>query len=353
MVELKKCANHSWLIKPPEEDEIADRTDDADTRIDKILKGSGKMMLLDKLLRRLKDTGHRVLIFSQMVRMLDVIGEYMALRRFKFQRLDGGIRGDLRTRAMEHFNAEGSEDFAFLLSTRAGGLGINLATADTVIIFDSDWNPQNDLQAQARAHRIGQKNTVNIYRFVSAGSMEEDVVERAKKKMGLDHLVIQRMDTSGRTVLSKGSKNDASKAIPFDKNEINLILKFGAEELFKENEDDGAEPECDIDLILSRAETAQDAPTSQSDELLSAFKVADFNLDEDKLWDDIIPSDQRIKLVEEESVQLGERKAKVKSLKDISSEDDKEDDDSGENTFLYSINYTIMSQSDDKVKFLI
>ena len=146
MVELKKCANHSWLIKPPEEDEIADRTDDADTRIDKILKGSGKMMLLDKLLRRLKDTGHRVLIFSQMVRMLDVIGEYMALRRFKFQRLDGGIRGDLRTRAMEHFNAEGSEDFAFLLSTRAGGLGINLATADTVIIFDSDWNPQNDLQ---------------------------------------------------------------------------------------------------------------------------------------------------------------------------------------------------------------
>ena len=130
-------------------------------------------------------------------------------------------------------------------------------------------------------------------------------------------------------------------------------MKFGAEELFKENEDDGAEPECDIDLILSRAETAQDAPTSQSDELLSAFKVADFNLDEDKLWDDIIPSDQRIKLVEEESVQLGERKAKVKSLKDISSEDDKEDDDSGENTFLYSINYTIMSQSDDKVKFLI
>ena len=337
MVELKKCANHSWLIKPPEEDEIADRTDDADTRIDKILKGSGKMMLLDKLLRRLKDTGHRVLIFSQMVRMLDVIGEYMALRRFKFQRLDGGIRGDLRTRAMEHFNAEGSEDFAFLLSTRAGGLGINLATADTVIIFDSDWNPQNDLQAQARAHRIGQKNTVNIYRFVSAGSIEEDVIERAKKKMVLDHLVIQRMDTSGRTVLSKGSKNDASKAIPFDKNEINQILKFGAEELFKENEDDGAEPECDIDLILSRAETAQDAPTSQSDELLSAFKVADFNLDEDKLWDDIIPSDQRIKLVEEESVQLGERKAKVKSLKDISSEDDKEDDDSGENTFFYKV----------------
>ena len=116
------------------------------------------------------DTGHRVLIFSQMVRMLDVIGEYMALRRFKFQRLDGGIRGDLRTRAMEHFNAEGSEDFAFLLSTRAGGLGINLATADTVIIFDSDWNPQNDLQVRVRRtsnkfFEFSKKITMKNYSF--------------------------------------------------------------------------------------------------------------------------------------------------------------------------------------------
>ena len=81
-----------------------------------------------------------------MVRMLDLLGDYLTLRRFPFQRLDGGIRGDLRKAALDHFNAEGSPDFCFLLSTRAGGLGINLATADTVIIFDSDWNPQNDLQ---------------------------------------------------------------------------------------------------------------------------------------------------------------------------------------------------------------
>ena len=269
MIELKKCSNHAWLIKDPDDiDELEQKS--AEERIDRILKGSGKMMLLDKLLRRLKDTGHRVLIFSQMVRMLDVIGEYMTLRRFQFQRLDGGIRGDLRTRAMEHFNAPDSEDFAFLLSTRAGGLGINLATADTVIIFDSDWNPQNDLQAQARAHRIGQKNTVNIYRLVSASSIEEDIIERAKKKMVLDHLVIQRMDTSGRTVLSK--KSDASKTIPFDKNEINQILKFGAEELFKNEEDEENEPECDIDLILQRAETTTgEAPQTQ--EWLTLFLI--------------------------------------------------------------------------------
>merc|ERR1712228_265693 len=160
-------------------------------RLEKLLRGSGKLLLLDKLLVRLQETGHRVLIFSQMVRMLDVLSEYLEIRRFPFQRLDGGIKGELRKNAIEHFNAEGSQDFCFLLSTRAGGLGIYLATADTVIIFDSDWNPQNDLQAQARAHRIGQKGQVNVYRFVTSKSVEEDIIERAKKKMVLDHLVIQ------------------------------------------------------------------------------------------------------------------------------------------------------------------
>ena len=82
----------------------------------------------------------------QMVRMLDILAEYMSLRGFQFQRLDGSTKAELRQQAMDHFNAPGSDDFCFLLSTRAGGLGINLATADTVIIFDSDWNPQNDLQ---------------------------------------------------------------------------------------------------------------------------------------------------------------------------------------------------------------
>ncbi len=128
-----------------------------------------------------------------------------------FQRLDGSIRGETRKQAMDHFNAEGSTDFCFLLSTRAGGLGLNLATADTVIIFDSDWNPQNDLQAQARAHRIGQKKQVSVYRLVTKQSVEEDIVERAKQKMVLDHLVIQRMDTTGKTVLSKGGFSSSAR----------------------------------------------------------------------------------------------------------------------------------------------
>ena len=119
--------------------------------------------------------------------------------------MDGTTRGDIRKQALDHFNEKDSPDFCFLLSTRAGGLGINLATADTVIIFDSDWNPQNDLQAMARAHRIGQTRQVSVYRLVTKSSVEEDIVERAKKKMVLDHLVIQRMDTTGKTVLNRGN----------------------------------------------------------------------------------------------------------------------------------------------------
>lgn len=307
MMELKKCCNHATLIRPVDDLTHLDP-------LQRVIRGSGKLLLLDKLLCRLRETGHRVLIFSQMVRMLDILGEYLTLRRFPYQRLDGSIRGELRKQALEHFNADGSPDFCFLLSTRAGGLGINLATADTVVIFDSDWNPQNDLQAQARAHRIGQKNQVNIYRLVTKGSVEEDIIERAKQKMVLDHLVIQRMDTTGRTILSKGNAATSSTT-PFNKEELAAILKFGAEELFKE-EDGGEEPQVDIDEILTRAETREEGPSTAGDELLSAFKVASFNFNEEeeetvmsvessknekeKDWEEIIPESERMKIEEEE-----------------------------------------------------
>merc|ERR1719195_1082884 len=311
VVELKKCCNHAYLTKPPDDREAGVTKEE---QLEKILRGSGKLLLLDKLLVRLQETGHRVLIFSQMVRMLDVLSEYLEIRRFPFQRLDGSIKGEVRRNAIEHFNAEGSQDFCFLLSTRAGGLGINLATADTVIIFDSDWNPQNDLQAMARAHRIGQKDQVNVYRLVTKSSVEEDIIERAKKKMVLDHLVIQRMDTSGRTVLGAAGGSDKNGQ-PFSKEELSSILKFGAEELFKEDEDkDDAkeEPACDIDEILRRAETRAEEQNEDDDDLMSGFKVASFSVDEDsavasaksggiqKLWDEIIPTKIRDELVEEE-----------------------------------------------------
>ncbi|KAJ6619823.1 hypothetical protein lerEdw1_014913 [Lerista edwardsae] len=237
VMELKKCCNHCYLIKPPEENE----RENSQELLLSLIRSSGKLILLDKLLSRLRERGNRVLIFSQMVRMLDILAEYLAIKHYPFQRLDGSIKGEIRKQALDHFNADSSEDFCFLLSTRAGGLGINLASADTVVIFDSDWNPQNDLQAQARAHRIGQKKQVNIYRLVTKGTVEEEIIERAKKKMVLDHLVIQRMDTTGRTVLDNSSGRSNSN--PFNKEELTAILKFGAEDLFKELEGEESEPQ--------------------------------------------------------------------------------------------------------------
>ncbi|KAG8145171.1 hypothetical protein E2320_013542, partial [Naja naja] len=281
-----------------------------------LIRSSGKLILLDKLLSRLRARGNRVLIFSQMVRMLDILAEYLTIKHYPFQRLDGSIKGEIRKQALDHFNAEGSEDFCFLLSTRAGGLGINLASADTVVIFDSDWNPQNDLQAQARAHRIGQKKQVNIYRLVTKGTVEEEIIERAKKKMVLDHLVIQRMDTTGRTVLDNSS--DRSNTNPFNKEELTAILKFGAEDLFKEPEGEESEPqEMDIEEILRLAETRENEPsTSATDELLSQFKVQAQKRSSklcynrrgrsrggrktQKEWENIIPEEQRKKVEEEE-----------------------------------------------------
>lgn len=201
-MEFKKAANHPYLFDGAEVP-----TQSREAQLRGLITNSGKMILLDKLLDRLKKGGHRVLVFSQMVRLLDILSDYCTLRNHLHQRLDGSVGSEARKKAIERFNAPDSADFIFLLSTRAGGLGINLETADTVIIFDSDWNPQNDLQAMARAHRIGQTKTVNVYRFVSKDSIEEDVIERAKRKMVLAHLLINRMDALGHGVMQQELKN--------------------------------------------------------------------------------------------------------------------------------------------------
>lgn len=307
IVDLKKCCNHPFLFDSAREEYQA-TTGVSEDIISNLVVTSGKMVLLDKLLSRLKETGHRVLIFSQMVRVLDIISEYMNRKGYRHQRLDGSTPSQKRHQAMDRFNAPDSPDFAFLLSTRAGGLGINLATADTVLLFDSDWNPQNDLQAMARAHRIGQKDSVNIYRFVTGSSVEEDILDRAKSKMVLDHLVIQKMDTSGRTVLGKNSDNSSAAvgAKLFNKDELAAILKFGAEDLFKDDKEKGGDGSTkkdgttmtdeDLDAILARAEEIEhQTEGGGSDDLLSSFKVATFKQDEDDaaFWDRLIPDHER------------------------------------------------------------
>ncbi|KAF3764970.1 hypothetical protein M406DRAFT_260476 [Cryphonectria parasitica EP155] len=299
MMELKKISNHPYMFHGVEE-----RVLNGSTRREDGIKGlitsSGKMMLLDQLLTKLRKDGHRVLIFSQMVKMLDILGDYLRIRGYQFQRLDGTIPAGPRRMAINHFNAEGSDDFCFLLSTRAGGLGINLMTADTVIIYDSDWNPQADLQAMARAHRIGQKKPVSVYRLVAKQTIEEEVVKRARNKLFLEYLTIQAGVTDEGKALreqfkDRGLKVDEAKTAE----DIQMILKMRSQNLFEQSGNQEKLEQLDIDAILEQAEETK---TAVDDKLnLSTggidwdnwMQVTDVKVDETALdWDQIIPADQ-------------------------------------------------------------
>ncbi|KIO28601.1 hypothetical protein M407DRAFT_6651 [Tulasnella calospora MUT 4182] len=157
-----------------------------------LVDNAGKMVILDKLLTSMKEKGSRVLIFSQMSRMLDILEDYCMYRSYGYCRIDGSTGHEDRIAAIDEYNKPGSEKFIFLLTTRAGGLGINLTSADIVVLYDSDWNPQADLQAMDRAHRIGQTKQVVVFRFITEGSVEERMQERAAQKLRLDQLVIQQ-----------------------------------------------------------------------------------------------------------------------------------------------------------------
>ena len=161
-MQLRKVCNHPFLFF--DEDQREEQRQEAPSHL---WRASGKFELLDRILPKLKAMGHRVLIFSQMVQLMNLLEEYFQARGFTHLRLDGNTKGEDRGELLRVFNEADSSYFIFMLSTRAGGLGLNLQTADTVILFDSDWNPQIDLQAMARAHRIGQKNEVRVLRRVS------------------------------------------------------------------------------------------------------------------------------------------------------------------------------------------
>ncbi len=302
MMELKKASNHPFMFPAAEDRLIA-----ADARRDEVLRAlvtsSGKMMLLDQLLTKLKRDGHRVLIFSQMVKMLDILGDYMDFRGHTYQRLDGTIAAGPRRIAIDHFNAPESSDFCFLLSTRAGGLGINLMTADTVIIFDSDWNPQADLQAMARAHRIGQVKPVSVYRLVSKETVEEEILERARNKLMLEFLTIQQGVTDKETQ----ARRNALVGEPGSTSEISRILKKRGQKMFEQTDNQKKLEELDLDAVLNSAEDYEVEQPDGTDadggeEFLKSFDFVDVKVDE-LSWEDIIPKEHIERIQKEEQEQ--------------------------------------------------
>ncbi|GAA5904621.1 uncharacterized protein JCM6883_003843 [Sporobolomyces salmoneus] len=232
VMQLRKCCNHPYLFDGAEPGPPF-------TTDEHLVEAAGKMLVLDKLLKAMKAKGSRVLIFSQMSRVLDILEDYCLFREYKYCRLDGGTAHEDRMEQIDAYNQPGSEKFIFLLTTRAGGLGINLVSADVVVLYDSDWNPQADLQAMDRAHRIGQTKQVYVFRFVTENAVEEKVLERAAQKLRLDQLVIQQ----GRSQPSTKTAN---------KDDLVDMIQHGAEKII--NSKESMSVEDDIDDIIRRGE---------------------------------------------------------------------------------------------------
>nr|CCA15572.1 CHROMODOMAIN HELICASE DNA BINDING putative [Albugo laibachii Nc14] len=294
MMELRKCCNHPFLIKGVEQREI-ERLEkqegiplhqkEAQAR-ELLVTSSGKLILLDKLLPLLEKGGHRVLIFSQFKIMLDILQDYLSLRGFKFERIDGNITGNERQAAIDRYCGTSNQAFVMLISTRAGGVGINLTAADTVIIYDSDWNPQNDLQAQARCHRIGQTKSVKIYRLLTSKTYELQMFHQASIKLGLDQVVLGGMQDTSDNSASKQKKIVGKKTSGMSKDEIENLLKYGAYDIFNELKDGHAEAaskrfgEESIHKILERSTRIIHDPNANAKDgkrkLMSSFSKATF-----------------------------------------------------------------------------
>ena len=309
-IELRKVCLHPYLIDGAEDKIIAEKQAVTPHELlDCMIRSSGKLILLDKLLPKLKANGNRVLIFSQMTRLLDILEDYLNGSGYSFLRIDGAVKGSSRQQLIDRFNAEGSDIFIFLLCTRAGGQGITLNAADTVIIFDSDWNPQNDLQAQARCHRIGQKKIVKVYRLLTKGTYEEVMFEAASKKLGLGHAILDKEKTK--------------------ENEIDKLLRQGAYHILNDVEEENFGEE-DIDQILSRSRVMRFQDEEGSSFAKANFDVQDadntVDLEDPDFWKKMLPQQEK----EEPEADQTEEEGYMRTRKRVQPQqiiDDEPDDD--------------------------
>jgi chromodomain-helicase-DNA-binding protein 4 len=217
LMQLRKCLCHPFVFNQS----IEERELDHQVTHKNLVEASSKLQLLELLLPKLQERGHRVLIFSQFLDMLNVVEDFLEGMSLPYQRLDGQINSLEKQKRIDEFNAPSSPLFAFLLSTRAGGVGINLATADTVIILDPDFNPHQDIQAISRAHRIGQTKKVLCFQLMTRNSAEEKIMQIGRKKMALDEVVINQLDEED-----------------VEERDMESILKYGMEELFNDDNSD-------------------------------------------------------------------------------------------------------------------
>ncbi|KAL7623461.1 hypothetical protein AAE478_007143 [Parahypoxylon ruwenzoriense] len=236
LADLRQCLCHPFCFSG----DVEDKNVDEQQMQRNLIAASPKLMLLENMLPKLREGGHRVLIFSQFLRCLDIIEDFLNGLGLRHGRIDGNMSALKKQKQIDAFNAPDSPLFAMLLSTRAGGVGINLATADTVIIYDPDWNPHQDIQAISRAHRIGQREKVLCFQLMTKNTVEEQIMQIGKRKMALDHALIESLDAD----------SDANE-------DLESILKRGAEELFSDKKDNDKDKitydPASVDRLLDRS----------------------------------------------------------------------------------------------------
>lgn len=253
LVQLRKCLCHPFIYNK----DIEEQTQDPALAHKHLVEASGKLQLLKLMLPKLRERGHRVLIFSQFLENLDIVEDFLSFMELKYCRLDGKLTSRQKQQQIDAFNAPNSPYFAFLLSTRSGGVGINLATADTVIIMDPDFNPKQDMQALSRAHRIGQKNIVLVFHMTTRSSVEEKIMQKGKKKLALDHVLIERMEDDE------------------DEEDLESILRHGAAALF--DDDESADVHYDSESIDKLLDRSQVEKTEQINSGTAAATEPQFN----------------------------------------------------------------------------
>lgn len=275
IMQLRLCCNSPYNFFDPFAIEGSLSSSDAAGEPDETLvTTSGKMMLLDSLLPKLFEDDHKVLIFSQFKTQLDLLQDYCGLRNWSCCRIDGSVPQSERQRQIHAFNKPATKKDAvniFLLSTRAGGQGINLAAADTVILFDSDWNPQQDLQAMDRAHRIGQTRNVIVYRLATRGTVEEQLLESAEAKRKLEKLVIK-----------KGSLKDQARGARTGGDgveELQRLLWRADGEKFELDEGECVLSERDLKILTDRSDEAYERAERGEDQG-DVFKAVEARGDE-------------------------------------------------------------------------
>ncbi|EGZ28338.1 hypothetical protein PHYSODRAFT_466564 [Phytophthora sojae] len=259
--QLRKACNHPYLFPGAEPEPFEEGSH--------LYENSGKLFVLHQILPRLKKEGHRVLLFSQSPPFLDIIQDFLTLESFAYERIDGSVRGKERWQSIERFRKD-PETFVFLISTRAGGLGLNLQSADTVIFADSDYNPQTDLQAVARAYRLGQTKPIHVIKFLCANTVEESIYRRSLKKMRM----ADRIRNLARRTDGDGDENDDDSG----KSLLDMI-QFGLHRLMEEaaGQDEDAlmkplEEEYIQHILTRRTDHVSEAGADSDDKMVPTLK---------------------------------------------------------------------------------